>query len=192
MEEDALLSKDARKSEIVLIGTDHRLQNGIKKDPVTQTWIPRRGGSRYRRLISFCINKRGVTAILEEAHANQEDIYPTIASSLAKAAGIAWKAMGLGAPDFSDGLVDPPFAEAMRLGIAPVLLAGIYNLSTQQIREEFMRSEILNALTEHRRILAIVGYVHLGVLARMLEKEDRFSVTALLFTDALVLDEDRS
>jgi hypothetical protein len=51
--------------KVVLIGTDHRLQQSILQDQGTKAWVPR-GGTRYRKLITHCIAKLGVRAILEE------------------------------------------------------------------------------------------------------------------------------
>ena len=54
----------------------------------------------------------------------------------------------------------------MRSGVKPELLAGVYDLKTQRIREEFMYSNIAQSMRDHDCVLAVVGYIHLGVLAR--------------------------
>jgi len=177
--------------KLVLIGTDHRLQQSIVRDETNTCWVARNGGHRYRRLIIHCIEKIGVKAILEEAHEKQESIAPTLASTIAKERNLIWQALALGAPDLSDGLFDPPFSELFRSRIKPRMLAGIYDLEKQRVREDFMRELIADALWEHDCVLAIVGYVHVGVLARRFEAED-VSVAALLFTDALSVDENKS
>lgn len=176
--------------KLVLIGTDHRLQSAVTQDPETKAWVPREG-QRFRRLITYCMEKFGAKAILEEAHPKQEQVAPTICSAIAKEHGIAWKALALGEPDFSDALLDPPLAEAMRLGITPDLLAGRYNLETHKMREAFMFATIMQSLQEHGCVLAVVGYIHLGVLARRFEDSRISSVEALLFTP-FVVDESRA
>ena len=129
-------------------------------------WVPRTGGHRYRKLIAYCIDKLGAKAILEETHVDQERTAPTIASTMAKERGLVWRSLGLGEPGLSDGLLVPPLAEAMRSGVKPELLAGVYDLKTQRIREEFMYSNIAQPMRDHDCVLAVVGYIHLGVLAR--------------------------
>jgi hypothetical protein len=176
---------------IVIVGTDHRLQQSIVQEPQTKAWVPRNGGGRYRRLIVYCIKKLGVKVILEEAHAKQEQTAPTIASAVAKEHGVVWQALGLGEPAASDVLIDPPLMEAVRSGAKPEMLAGIYNLDLQAIREEFMHGAIKQSTQEHDCVLAIVGYIHLGVLARMLEAEN-IPINAFVFTYPLVVDETRS
>lgn len=176
---------------IILIGTDHRLQTSVVQDKTTKIWLPRVGGDRYRKLLTYCIEKCGVKAILEETHPDQEKTVPTIASTTAKKHSVVWQSLGLGEPGPSDALIDPPLAEAIRSKVRPELLAGIYALETQKVREEFMHSAIMEALRKHGNVLAIVGFVHLGVLARMFE-ENEVPVTALLFTYPLVVDETRS
>src|SRR6267154_4336455 len=176
---------------LIIIGTDHRLQYTVAQDNKTKAWAPLSGGHRYRKLIAYCIEKLGVKAILEEAHLDQERIAPTICSILAKECRLDWQAIGPGTPDLSDGLFDPPFVEAIRLGIKPELLAGRYVLKTHQIREAFMHETIMKRFEEYDCVLAVVGYVHLGVLARMFEA-DQIPVEAFLFTYPLVVDETKS
>ena len=175
---------------LVIIGTDHRLQQSICRDD-TQAWVPRSGGTRYRRLIVHCVEKLGTEAILEEAHEQQESIAPTIASRIAKERSLSWQSIGLGQPGLDDGLIYPPLEEAFRSRIMPVLLAGRYDLTTHRIREDLMHDLIAEAMRKHGCVLAVVGYVHLGVLARRFEAED-VSVEALMFTDALSVDESKS
>lgn len=175
---------------LLIIGTDHRLQQSICRDE-TQAWVPRSGGTRYRRLIVHCIEKLGAQAILEEAHQQQESIAPTIASRIAKECGLSWQSMGLGQPGLNDGLIYPPLEEAFRSRIVPVLLAGRYDLTTHRIREDFMHDMIAEAMRKHGCVLAVVGYVHLGVLARRFEVDDVL-VEALTFTDALSVNESNS
>jgi len=176
---------------LVIIGTDHRLQHSIAEDE-NKVWVPRSGGNRYRRLIVHCVEKLGTKAILEEVHEKQESIAPTIASGIAKERGLSWQAMGLGQPGPNDGLMYPTtIADAFRTGTKPEWLAGRYDLNTQQIREDFMHEMITDAIRKHGCVLAVVGYTHLGVLARRFEAED-VSVEALIFTDALSVDESRS
>jgi hypothetical protein len=177
--------------KLVLIGTDHRLQQAIVQDGKTKVWVPRNGGHRYRNLVTYCIEKLGVKAVLEETHPSQEQTAPTIASGAAKKHSLVWQTLGLGEIGFEDALLDPPLAEAIRSHVKPELLAGIYALNSQKVREQFMYTTIMDALREHGCVLAIVGYVHLGVLARMFEAE-QVPVEALLFTYPLVVDEARS
>jgi hypothetical protein len=177
--------------KLVIIGTDHNLQQSICRDPQTSAWVPRKGGYRYRRLIAYCIEKLGAKAILEEAHPDQEKIAPTIASGLARDRGVVWQALGLGEPGLSDALLDPPLMEAVRCGAKPDMLAGIYHLDRQAIREKFMHETIEKFMREHDCVLAIVGYIHLGVLARMFEAE-QIPVKAFVFTYPLVVDETKS
>ena|ERR1700730_706022 len=176
---------------LIIIGTDHRLQQTVALDNKTKAWVPRSGGHRYRRLIVYCIEKLGVKAILEEAHVDQERIAPTICSILAKERGLDWQAIGLDEPGLSDGLLDPPFFQAVRSGVKPDILAGIYDLKKQKTREEFMQTTIMQYMTTHDCVLAVVGYVHLGVLARMFEA-DQIPVEAFLFTYPLMVDETES
>jgi hypothetical protein len=179
---------------LILIGTDHRLQQSIvqvvNRDGKS-IWVPRSGGERYRKLIAHCIEKLGAKAILEETHPNQDQIAPTLASRIAKKRGLLWQALGLGEPGLSDALSDPPLIEAIRLQIKPYLLAGVYRTDLHAIREQFMYTTIMDLLKKHGCVLAVVGYVHLGVLARMFEAES-IPVTALLFTYPFVIDEARS
>jgi hypothetical protein len=72
----------------------------------------------------------------------------------------------------------------------PERIAEIYNLGTQAIREAFMRDAIEDSLQKYDCVLAIVGFIHLGVLARTFENQ--VPVEALMFTDALVVDEAKS
>jgi len=176
--------------KVVLIGTDHRLQQSIFKDNITNTWLPR-DGTRYRKLVAYCIEKLNVKLILEETHPNQEKTAPTIASAKAKENGLVWKTLGLGEINLFDALLDPPLLEALNAHVKPEMLAGIYAMETHKIREEFMYTTIRDSLREHDCVLAIVGYVHLGVLARMFEA-DQVPVEAFLFTYPLVVDESRS
>lgn len=178
-------------AELLIIGTDHRLQQSIRRDD-NEEWVPRTGGNRYRRLIVHCIEKLGAKAILEEAHERQESIAPTVASKITKERGLVWQSMGPGQPGLNDGLMHPAtIAEAFRTGTKPEWLAGRYDLTTQHVREAFMHDAIAEAIWQHGCVLAVAGYVHLGVLARRFETEG-VSVEALLFTDALSVDEARS
>jgi hypothetical protein len=179
------------RMRVVIIGTDHRLQHSIVQEPLTKAWVPRKGGHRYRRLIVYCVEKLDVKAILEEAHPDQERTAPTIASTVAKEHGVGWQALGLGEPGLSDVLLDPPLMDAVRSGTKSEMLAGIYNLELQAIREEFMCVTIKQFIREHDCVLAVVGYTHLGVLARMFETES-IPVKAFLFTYPLLVDETRS
>jgi hypothetical protein len=177
--------------KLILIGTDHRLQYTVTQNLDTKAWVPR-DGQRFRRLIAYCIKKLGPRAILEEAHPKQEQLAPTICCTIAKEHSIAWKALALGEPDLSDVLLDPSLSEAMRLGIKPDLLAGRYNLETHKMREAFMFATIMQALQEHGCVLAVVGYMHLSVLARRFEDSRVSSVEALVFTYPLVVDESKA
>lgn len=172
--------------KLILIGTDHRLQQSVK--PAGKTWTPREG-QRFRRLVTYCIGKLGAKAILEEAHLKQEKTAPTLCSSIAKEHGIVWQALALGGPDLSDLLLDPPLAEARRAGVVPYPLAGKYDTRKHGMRESFMFAEIRRCLEDHDCVLAVVGYIHLGVLARMVEDSGVASVEGLLFTYPLVVDE---
>src|SRR5258708_4364814 len=176
---------------VIIIGTDHYLQQSIVRDDKTKSWVPRTGGHRYRKLIAHCIEKLGAKAILEETHVDQERVAPTIASTMAKEHGLVWRSLGLGEPELSDGLLDPPLVEAMRSGVKPELLAGVYDLKKPRIRETFMYSSIIQSIQEHDCVLAVVGYIHLGVLARMFEAE-HIPVEPFMFTYPLVVDETRS
>src|SRR5260370_23136568 len=177
--------------KLILIGTDNRLQYSSTQNPETKAWVPREG-QRFRRLIAHSIEKLGARAILEEAHAREQQVAPTICCAIAKEHGIAWKALALGEPDLSEVLLDTPLNEAMRLGIKPDLLAGRYNLETHKMREAFMFATIIQALQENRSVLASVGSMHLSVLARTLEDSRVSSVEALVFTYPLVVDESKA
>jgi hypothetical protein len=176
--------------KLILIGTDHRLQMTVTRGPEPNTWVPR-SGNRFRRLIAFCIERLGAEAILEEAHADQERIAPTICSTIAKERGIAWQALAIGEPDLSDGLFDPSIVEAIQLGVKPELLAGRYVMKTHQMRELFMYGRIMASFEKHNCVLAVVGYVHLGVLANRINAEP-ITVEALLYMYPLVVDENKS
>lgn len=177
--------------KLILIGTDHRLQQSVVQDNEARAWVPRNGGHRYRRLLLYCVDKLGAKAILEETHVNQEHTAPTIGSTLAKQRSLPWKCIGLGEPGLSDCLMDPPLAQAVASMIKPNLLAGIYDLTEQRNREEFMFQKIMEFIREHNSVLAVVGYIHLVPLARMFEVED-ISVSAFVFTYPLVVDEAKS
>jgi hypothetical protein len=142
-------------------------------------------------LIAHCIENLGVRAILEEAHPDQEGTAPTIGSSVVKERGLVWQSIGLGKPDVSDVLLDPSPIPAVRSGVNPEPLAGIYDLKKHKTREEFMHKTIMDCMRKHECVLAIVGFVHLGVLARMFEA-DQIPVEAFLFTSPLVVDETKS
>ncbi len=172
----------------VLIGTDHRLQSSVAQNE-ERVWVPR-SGTRYRKLISYCLNRLGATAILEEAHVLQESVAPTIASLIAKEQGITWQSMSIGEINLNDLITDPPISEAQRGGIEPEPLAITYNLSMHGLREHHMYTAIIESLRAHNCVLGIVGFAHLGVLARMLENAT-VQVRPLLFTYPLVVDETR-
>jgi hypothetical protein len=176
---------------LVLIGTDHRLQAPVAWDPKTNTWVPRPGGDRYRRLVTYCVEKLDVKAIMEETHPDQEKLCPSIASRLAKKMGVPWDTLGMGELGPEDFLGDPPPQEAVRRNVKPYLLAGIYRLDAHNLREEKMRANLKDALKQFGNVLGIVGFVHLGVLARLFEA-DKIPVTALLFTGPLIVDETMS
>jgi hypothetical protein len=101
---------------LIIIGTDHCLQQAIMQDDQTKAWLPRSGGRRYHRLISYCIVKLGAKAILEETYVNQDRIAPTIGSGIAKERGLVWQCIGLGEPGLSDWLIDPPIVQAWPQG----------------------------------------------------------------------------
>lgn len=153
--------------------------------------MPRDGGHRYRKLLAYCLDKLSAKAILEETHPKQEETAPTIASTMAKERGLVWRSLGIGEPGLFDALLDPPLAEAFHAKVKPEILAGVYSVEFQKVREDFMHTTIMVAVRKYDSVLAIVGFVHLGVLARMFEDE-RVSVTALLFTYPLVVDETKS
>jgi hypothetical protein len=88
--------------------------------------------------IAYCIDKLNAKAIAEEAHADQEQIAPTIASKIAKERGMVWRCLGFGEPGLSDALYDPPLFEAVRLRVPPHILAGRYDLETHDAREKLM------------------------------------------------------
>jgi hypothetical protein len=180
-----------REMRLILIGTDHRLQQTVVQDGDTKTWVPRNGGHRYRKLIDHCIKKIGARVILEETHADQERLAPTIGSTIAKERGLVWQSIGLDQPGLSDVVVDPPFVQTARPWVKPEILAGIYDLKKQKTREEFMYATIMDSMRKYESVLAIVGFVHLGVLARVFEV-DQIPVDAFLFTYPLVVDETRS
>lgn len=175
--------------ELNIIGTDHRLQQSVSKGDSPITWVPR-DGHRFRRLITFCIEKLGAESILEEAHPDQERTSPTICSAIAKECHLPWKAISLSEPSFQDVLFDPPLEEALRSGVKPDPLAGIYDLKWHAMREEFMHAVILQSMREDNSVLAVIGYIHLGVLARRFASEN-ISVRALIFTYPLIVDEAR-
>jgi hypothetical protein len=133
----------------------------------------------------------GAEAILEEAHAEQEWVAPTICSAIAKEHGLRWQPLAMGEPGLSDGLFNPPLVEAIQLGVKPELLAGRYVLETQKMREEHMYTTIGESFQKHDCLLAVVGYAHLGVLANRFDA-DRIDVEALLFMYPLVIDESKA
>jgi hypothetical protein len=172
---------------LILIGTDHRLQSSVVKIHGQQKWVPRTGGKHFIDLVAHCVEKLGAKAILEEAHEDQEKTAPTLCSTFAKQKGIPWICMGLGEPGFADVLFDRP-EEAIQSGRLPGILAGRYVIKTHRVREAFMRTEITKALDLYECVLAVVGYVHLGVLAQRFDV-DKVDVEALLFTSPLTVDE---
>jgi hypothetical protein len=60
------------------------------------------------------------------------------------------------------------------------------------MREAFMFATIMQSLHEDGCVLAVVGYIHLGVLARRFEDSRVSSVEALMFTYPLVVDESKA
>jgi hypothetical protein len=184
--------------KLIIIGTDHRLQHSIVQTGQRdgKSIYVTRNGRRYRKLIAHCIEKLGAKAILEETHPNQNKLAPTLASITAKQRGLVWQTLGLDGegvanPGLSDVLLDVSPVEAARQGIKPEFLAGIYDMDKHRIREQYMYTTIMGALAKHDCVLAVVGFVHLGVLARMVEAE-RIPVTGFLFTYPLVVDEAKS
>lgn len=173
--------------QLTIIGTDHRLQQSLVQDPQTKAWIPR-NGQRYRKLIIYCIENLGIKAILEEAHPSQERTSPTICSTIAKERLLPWKAISLSEPSLKDALLDPPLLEAVRTRTKPEILAGIYDLKFHRVREDYMHTIILESMREHDSVLAVVGYIHLGVLTQRFESEN-VPVNALIFTYPLVVNE---
>jgi hypothetical protein len=174
--------------KLILIGTDHRLQQTVIRDTNTKAWLPRKDGHRYHTLIAYCIDKLGAKAIVEEAHADQEKTAPTICSKIAKERGLPWQSIGLSEPSHHDALCDPPFMDAVRARVKPDMLAGVYDLQRQGVREEFMHTNIAKFIRVHDSVLAVVGFVHLGVLARRFAAEG-INVEAFVFTYPLVVDE---
>jgi hypothetical protein len=81
--------------------------------------------------------------------------------------------------------------EAMRAGVKPELLAGRYRLELQGGRESFMYATIMQSFQTHDCILAVIGYIHLGVVATKF-KGKQIDVEALVFTYPLVVDESRA
>jgi|SRR5260221_7159087 len=177
--------------KLILIGTDHHLQQTVAQDAHSQKWVARSGGQNFRRLVAHCIDKLGAQAILEEVHPKQEERAPTICSKIAKERGMQWSSIGSGEPGVSDVLFEHPLEEARRLGIKPVMLAGRHVLNTQRKREQTMRAGILERLQQHDCVLAIVGYMHLAVLAYQFDAEG-IDVEPLVFTYPLVVNEARS
>lgn len=166
---------------LFIIGTDHRLQQTVapKKGG---GWIQRTGGRRFRRCITHFLTSLGVKAICEEAHAQQEEVAPTICSTLAKQHNIPWICLGdtsAPVPDFRfiDFSVSPP--EPI-VGPCPTDVHGP--------REEHMCSIIRQTLKESKIVLAVVGFMHAGVLARQFERE-QIPVELFQMTKGLVLDE---
>ncbi len=184
--------KDKFMMKVILIGTDHRIQTSVVQDETTKAWVPRKGGVLYRKLITYCIEKLGAKVMLEEAHPRQEQTAPTMASTLAKQHSVTWQTLGIGEPGPSDVLYDPPLIQAIHSGVKPELLAGIYDLSKHGTRERLMYATIMDAVKRHECVLAVVGFVHLGVLARMFDEEEDIAVEAFLFTYPLVVDETRT
>jgi len=170
--------------KVIVIGTDHRIQQSIARDDANKTWIPRTS-PQYSKLINYCVTKLGAQVILEEAAPEQEKIAPTICSGIAKEHGLVWEPIALGTPALSDGLFDPPLQEAILRNIRPELLAGIYDLAIQQVREDFMYSTTTQQLQKHDCVLVIVGFTHLGVLARRFEAA-KIAVDAFSFTPLLI------
>jgi hypothetical protein len=58
------------------------------------------------------------------------------------------------------------------------------------VNPELTRSALIG-VRKRACVMAVVGYVHLGVLATRFEAED-VPVEALMFTDALSVDESKS
>ena len=173
---------------LIVVGTDHRLQQTVTQDPRSKTWFPRTGGRNFRRLVVHCIDRLGAQAILEEVHPDQEQREPTICSRIAKERGLTWMCIGSGEPGISDALFERPPQEALQLGIRPVMLAGRHVLNTHRKREEIMRTGIAESFKHHDCVLAVVGFVHLAVLAYHFEAE-KIEVEPLMFTFPLVVNE---
>jgi hypothetical protein len=169
---------------VIVVGTDHRIQQSIAQDATKTTWVPRTS-PRFSKLIICCLRDSGAKVILEEVLPEQEKVAPTICSAIAKERGIAWEPVALGTPDLSQGFFDPPLQEAILRNIKPELLAGRYDLNLQRVREDFMFDTTMNYLEQHECALVVVGFVHLGVLARRFEAA-KCRVEALVFTPFLI------
>src|SRR5438067_754589 len=102
--------------KLILVGTDHRLQQSVAFDAANKKWNPR-DGSHFRKLVVYCVQKLGARLVLEEAHARQEQVAPTLCSIISKEMAVKWEAISLGEPGIPDALFDPPFAEALQSGI---------------------------------------------------------------------------
>jgi len=175
--------------KLILIGTDHRIQQSVTKGP-NGAWLPR-ASPRFHKLVTHCLRKLGATTILEEAHPEQEKVAPTICSEIAKELKLSWKAISVGQPNVADALYDQPIENYMAMGVVPLPLAGQYRLPLQKEREAVMAGLIGEALQAFDCVLAVVGYTHLAVLAREFH-EKGVEVQALMFTYPLVIDESRA
>jgi hypothetical protein len=175
--------------KLYIVGTDHRLQQSIAAKP-GGGWIQRTGGQRFRRCVSYFLSQ-GVKVICEEVHQRQDEIAPTICSALAKEHKVRWICMGIGEPSPLDVLTDKPLIEAFAAGILPEVIAGRYRLDAQDLRERHMCSILREAVKESGTVLAVVGFMHAGVLARELENE-HIAVEAFQMMQGLVLDESQT
>jgi hypothetical protein len=170
--------------QLFIIATDHRLQH-TTAPKVGGGWIQRTGGRRFRRCITHFLVSLGVKAICEEAHAGQDEVAPTICSTLAKQHNVPWICLGdtsAPVPDFRfiDWSVSPP---------EPIV--GPCPRDVHGPREDYMYSIIRQTLKESEIVLAVVGFMHAGVLARRFETE-QIPVELFQMTKGLVLDESQT
>jgi hypothetical protein len=176
--------------KLFIIATDHRLQQTIAPK-VGGGWAQRTGGTKFRRCIVHFLTSLAVKAICEETHEKQDEIAPTICSALAKQHNVPWHCMGMGQPSLEDALTDKPIVDAFLSGTIPEILAGRYRLDAQAHREEYMCSILQEKLNQFETVLAAVGFMHAGVLARQFERE-QVPVVVFQMTHGLVLDESQT
>ena len=92
--------------------------------------------------------------------------------------------MAMGEPGPDDALIDAS-------SFPPEIIAGRCQLDLQAQREAHMSSILREALQQSDIVLAVVGYMHAGVLARQFEKE-QIPVELFQMTLGLVLNESQT
>lgn len=170
-------------TKLFVVGTDHRLQQTVSK--ANGDWKQRTGGNKYRRCMTHFLSSMGVKAICEEAHAQQEKVAPTICSILAKQFDVPWICIG------DDSVPIPDFRFVDFTTTPPEPIVGPCPLDLNRAREDHMYKLLQQSLVDYGIVLAVVGFMHAGVLAHRFKQEET-DVELFQMTTGLVMDESQT